>query len=474
MNIEKLKGAVQKTVAKTGVTHQSVYDMYFFERFLFRISKSKHKNNFVFKGGFLLENMMGLSARTTMDIDLKAMKIEMSDNALLAIMKDICNTTTDDEIEYSVLSIEPITAETKYDGKFVKIQAKLKNLKRVFSIDIAQGDIVTPYPQKYIYNSSIDGLSFELFAYTKETIIAEKFETLIAKGMGNSRAKDLFDMYLLMNENIDFKRLNAAIINTFYIRGTAFNLEIIKDTIQKIYNSKYRRELYEKYAKTHSFVKNVSFEDVMSAVEKIFNAIQNEKIDLPVKNISITLVRHGEDEQDKIGGWSDNHLTELGKYQILKLAQTLDEIYDYILSSDLIRAKESAEILQDKLSCPIAYIEGLRETNNGILKNVTKEEFARDGYKRFADLEFDECYEGGESPKQFFERIKETFYKLIEEYEGKKVLIMTHGGVIMVIQCLLNGYKYSNLLKIAPPHAAKIEITIKNGTFFALDDNLLN
>ena len=469
MNIEKLKGAIQKTVAKTGVSHQSVYDMYFFEQFLFRLSISKHKEKFVFKGGFLLENMLGVSARTTMDIDLKAMKIEMSDKKLMSVMKDICKIDADDEIEYAVLGIEPITAETKYNGKSVKIQAKLKNLKKTFGIDIAQGDIVTPYPQRYTYNSSIDDLSFELFAYTKETIIAEKFETLVTKGLGNSRAKDLFDIYLLMNDGVDADILYAAIINTFYKRETAFDLQSIHDMLQKIHTSKYRKELYEKYAKTHSFVKAVSFEDVMSAVYKIFDILHGKKIILPNVDISISFIRHGEDEQDKVGGWSDNHLTALGKEQIAAVAETLDEEYDYILSSDLIRTKESAEIIGQNISRPIVYIEGLRETNNGTLKNLTKKEFIKGGYKHFTELGFEENYQGGESPKQFYERVQQTFCNILKEYNGKKILIVSHGGVITVIECLLKDYKYSNLLKIVPPHASKTEINIKNGKLLQIE-----
>ena len=166
MDINKLNGYVDATAAKTGVPHQNIYDMYFFERFLYRLSLSEYKENFVMKGGFLLENMVGMKARTTMDIDLKTVGITLLDKEIVDIFKQIAEINDNDGITYSVLGISDIAAELKYGGKSVKIEARLKNLKKVFSIDIAQGDVVTPYPVQYKYKSPIDDSEFEILAYT--------------------------------------------------------------------------------------------------------------------------------------------------------------------------------------------------------------------------------------------------------------------------------------------------------------------
>lgn len=181
------------------------------------------------KGGFLLENIVGMKARTTMDIDLKTVGITLSDDEIVNIFSEIALFDSGDGITYSVLGISDIAAELKYGGKSVKIEARLKNLKKIFSVDIAQGDIVTPYPIRYTYKSSVDDNEFELLAYTPETIIAEKLETLIAKGMSNSRAKDLFDIHIVCKQGVDIDRLNAALINTFYIRGTKFDVSDIRE-----------------------------------------------------------------------------------------------------------------------------------------------------------------------------------------------------------------------------------------------------
>ena len=99
----------------------------------------------------------------------------------------------------------------------------------------------------------------------------------------------------------------------------------------------------------------------------------------------------------------------------------------------------------------IKYDSDFRETNNGDLKDLTKQEF-NEKYNGlyFSSLKMDQCYPNGESPNQFYKRIKDAFIKLLEENKNKKILLVTHGGVITVIMCLIYGLPYSNLLKITP------------------------
>ncbi len=188
-----------------------------------------------------------------------------------------------------------------------------------------------------------------------------------------------------------------------------------------------------------------------------------EKIDLNGYNIRLTVVRHGEDEQDKMGGWSDNHLTARGIEEVEETALTIGDNFDLMLASDLVRARETAEILLRHVKCPVIYDAGLRETNNGIYKNMSKAEFNEKGYKRFASLALDECYGvTGESPVTFFERVKGAFIKILETHRDKKLLLVTHGGVIKVMLCLINGTPYFNFdNSLIPRTGQKIEFYFK-------------
>ena len=226
MGLGKIKSAVEKLSKNSTAQVQTIWDMYFFEHFLVRVAKSKYHKNFVFKDGFLLESMLGVQSRSTMDIDLKAEKINLVNEELEKIFKEIASINIDDEVVYEIDKITDIAQEKKYGGKSIRILSKYYNIKKTFSIDVASGDIVTPFPSLHRYKSKINELEFDILSYTKETILAEKFEALVSKGLNNSRSKDILDMHLLIEEGYNKEILNAALINTFINRQTTYNKSI--------------------------------------------------------------------------------------------------------------------------------------------------------------------------------------------------------------------------------------------------------
>ncbi len=271
IDLNKIKSRISKLSEKNNVPHQSSYDTFLFERFLFLLANSKYKNNFVFKGGFLLENIVGIENRSTMDMDLKIQNEVLSKENIFKIFKELeCGYGN---FSYTIISVKDIKATMKYPGVSIKILGKYGNLKKTFSVDIATGDIVTPAPILYRYISSIDDLSFDILAYNKETILSEKFQTLISKGESNSRSKDFYDMYLLEKEGYDVELFNKAIKNTFSNRETKFEKDLILKTINQIKESNIQKERFNRYSRNNEFVKNVSFEDVMDAIIKIYDSI---------------------------------------------------------------------------------------------------------------------------------------------------------------------------------------------------------
>lgn len=457
MGLARIKENIDKLAKTKNIANQTLWDMFFFENFLNRLSKSKYNRKFIFKGGFLLGNIVGIEQRTTLDIDLKYIGVNLDDKLLLDIFTEICVIDFNDEIKYEVIDISEITKEKKYSGKSIRIKSKYYNVQKTFNIDIAKGDVVTPNPVLYNYKSNISEIEFDILAYSKETILAEKIETLISKGDANSRSKDLFDIYLLSKEKYNIEVFNSAVINTFYVRNTELANDIY-DKTKEILSSFRIRELFENYVRKNKFTNGLEYDKCKKAILDIINDIEFvNKINLD--EIHIDLLRHGEDEQDKLGGWSDNHLTTTGITQVKEISNLLEQDYDLIISSDLVRAKETAEIISSKLTKKIIYSDKLREINNGDLKNLTKSEFKseyRDLY--FSKLRMTEAYPNGESPINFYIRVRDAFVEILNEYKGKKILIVTHGGVITILQCLINGWKYSNLLKITVPYATLVKL----------------
>ena len=162
------------------------------------------------------------------------------------------------------------------------------------------------------------------------------------------------------------------------------------------------------------------------------------------------LARHGKDDDTVRGGWSQQPLTDEGKAQADELAsfvQTSDFGIKRIYCSDLLRAVQTAQPVADKLHLPIIQMPEFRETNNGILAGM-KNELANKMYPGlyWNTLDWEQRYPGGESPREFYERIStawEALQKMVLE-QNEDVLLVTHGGVINVILSIVNGEKYSN------------------------------
>ena len=451
MELDIIKAKVNKVSKENNIDVQAAWDILFFDEFLERLSNSKYKNKFILKGGFYLQSIVGINSRSTMDIDLKLIGSALSNEEIYQIIDEICNTSNN-SIKLKPTGVNDITAETTYGGKTVKIEAKFYNIKKTFGIDIGFGDIVTPYPLNYNYYLIFKDIECKLLSYSIETCIAEKFETLISKGVNNSRSKDLLDIYLYSNQQYDSLLLNASIINTFNLRSTKYEKTYIETILNDIFNSVRIKNLYYNYQKKHKFALNIDYEMCKKAVYIIFNKLVFEDIiNLKDYDIELHLVRHGQDEKNKLGGWSDNHLIEEGIAQIYYLKKEIDDNYDLFISSDLNRCVETSKILNEKLNMNIIYDSNFREVNNGDLKNLTLEEFnIKYPGLYFSSLKMNEKYPNGESPNAFYNRVSIAFKNLLENNKGKKILLVTHGGVITVLLCLLKGYKYSTFLKIVP------------------------
>ena len=163
------------------------------------------------------------------------------------------------------------------------------------------------------------------------------------------------------------------------------------------------------------------------------------------------LIRHGADDTTRRGGWSDAPLTEQGVEQVEKLADSLVNHPNFrvthLFSSDIVRAAETAQIIGHRLDLPVEYLPQFRETNNGCLAGMKNEEALIIYPGLFWNtLGWDECYPNGESPRQFYERIKSAWEKFKPHIEkiDEDVMLVTHGGVINVIYHIENGLVYSN------------------------------
>lgn len=205
--------------------YMKVLVRYLHERLLFRISASPYKSHFLLKGSSLLFALDGFKARPTIDVDLLGERISNDRDNIKEIFQKVCNIECEDDgvtFDPASLELEPIAVKKKYPGTCVKVVAHLDTIVQQVSVDIGFGDVVTPYPLLLDYPLLLpDVPTVELYAYSLETLIAEKFHAMVDRDESNSRMKDFFDVYqLFTNHEIDRELLVEAITSTFKNRNT--------------------------------------------------------------------------------------------------------------------------------------------------------------------------------------------------------------------------------------------------------------
>ncbi|MCP5102793.1 MAG: nucleotidyl transferase AbiEii/AbiGii toxin family protein [bacterium] len=208
---------------KTNIEFDALLLRYFQERFLYRLTVSGYSANFILKGGFLLVSLKMPWSRPTRDIDFLAMGIKNTSLELENLFKKVAELPGDDGVAFDSSSIlsERIVENSEYVGIRLKLTTSLGKAWKILQFDIGFGDSIWPEPNLIELPTLLEYAPPKLKAYPTETIIAEKFEIMVKKGMMNSRMKDFFDIYSLSSRyNFEGKILQKAIENTLERRQT--------------------------------------------------------------------------------------------------------------------------------------------------------------------------------------------------------------------------------------------------------------
>lgn len=240
MNVMKFKAMIKKIGQEKQISAQLVLQNYMLERLLERVSLSAYKDNFILKGGLLIASMVGLNSRATMDMDTTIRNYPVDKTSVSKMFEEILNIKLNDDIFFDFVSIGKIRELDEYDGFRVSLTGNYSTIKTPLKIDVTTGDKITPNAILYKYPLVFEDKFLEIFAYNLETILAEKLETIISRGDQNTRPRDFYDIYILYKlrkDEIDFEILKKAIQNTSAKRGSLkilqnylFVVEQIKDS----------------------------------------------------------------------------------------------------------------------------------------------------------------------------------------------------------------------------------------------------
>ena len=268
-----LKGKIKNIASEKKITANVVLQNFMMERFLNRLSVSEYKDKFVIKGGSLVSAMVGIDNRSTMDIDVTVKGFTLAETETKVIIKNITEINLNDDVEFEWKRCEEIRDDDVYGGLRVFLNGYFDSKSMVvpFSIDISTGDVITPEPQLQKWNCLVDQTKeFELWAYPIETILAEKIETILSRGVLSTRPRDYYDVYVLTKtHDFDKNKFSKALENTSKHRNSFEKINDVRTDFSIIENSPDLQEQWLKYANANSYTEGLSFSDVCNAVKTL-------------------------------------------------------------------------------------------------------------------------------------------------------------------------------------------------------------
>lgn len=274
-NANSFKAKIKNISKDKGIPAQQVQQHYLIEQVLKLISTSSYRDSFIVKGGYLIGQMIGLDKRTTMDLDVTLKGTEMSRENLIHIFEEILCSKTDG-FSFSVDKLEPIRQDDEYGGFSLKLNATFDTLKEVVFIDITTGDKITPREITYSMTSIFTNESIKIWTYNLETVLAEKLETIISRGLASTRPRDrydLFTLYKLRKEEINLELLKNALENTAEKRKSKDTIYNWEEQVRGIEISDYQKELWVRYQRQFKYAKDISFDNSVQVIREIMQQI---------------------------------------------------------------------------------------------------------------------------------------------------------------------------------------------------------
>ena len=269
---EQLKGTIRSMAAKKNLRAQEVLQMFLFERILERMANSRFKDNFILKGGLLISSMIGITERTTMDMDTTVRGIQMEEDEIVSAVKEIVAIDVEDGIVFEYKGIEPIREEDAYNNFRVHLQAKYGKIDSPMKIDVTTGDAITPAAIQYDFPMLFEEKSIPVMAYTLETVLAEKYETIIRRNIGSTRARDYYDLHTLYRSRKSSVRpeiLKAAVLHTAMKRDSVQDMQDWKEILKDIREEPAMYLLWDNYVAENKYIRELEFHIVLDTVEEV-------------------------------------------------------------------------------------------------------------------------------------------------------------------------------------------------------------
>ena len=280
VDITDIKRLAKEIENKYNLNYYEILQRYMFERVLERISVSRYQDNFILKGGLLLSAMFGIGNRMTKDMDATITGIDVSKDKMLKVLNEILSINLKDGVKFDVVDITDIREDDEYGGNKYHIVGKLQSLKVNLEIDISTGDKVTPRELKYKYPLIFEDRTIIISSYNIETILAEKIETVLRRGVFNSRMKDFYDIYYFLTKlrkEIDINILKEAVNHTFTKRNSFEYLNDYEQIIDSIIGNERLEKLWNIYSNKYKYANGININEILNLLKGIIKKLNLEE-----------------------------------------------------------------------------------------------------------------------------------------------------------------------------------------------------
>ena len=274
---EQIKGRIKSVAKQNNADARTLMRIYMMERFLERLAQSEYRDNFIIKGGILVTAMIGVAHRSTMDIDTSMKNLNLSAEDALRVVNQVKDIDLDDGVSFDVKDVSNIMDEMEYPGIRVTMNANVGRLITPLKIDISTGDVITPRAIEFNYDLLLEDRSISLWSYNLETILAEKLQTVLARGILNTRMRDFYDIRMLLDtyeDKVNKVVLKDAFAATCNKRGTDHLQEQAEEIIKIIEANEQLQVLWRAYQKKYSYAADIDYASVISGVRKLMDWIR--------------------------------------------------------------------------------------------------------------------------------------------------------------------------------------------------------
>jgi len=268
--IMRLKAKVKNLALEKRVPAQTALQCYALERFLVRLARTSYRDKFVLKGGLLISSWVGLAVRTTMDLDGSVRGVPITESSVLEFIREVVSIDVADGFSLEVGELRRLQIREGDAGIRVSMIARADPLAIPFTIDLTAGDVIVPKESSYDYPMMLDEGTVPILTYTVETVLSEKLDSILSRGIFNTRMRDYYDIHILIKMlpyNLD--ELRQAVASTFAHRASSPVIERVETILADLASSQDIRRLWNAYCRKYIYAKDLELDVILASIREL-------------------------------------------------------------------------------------------------------------------------------------------------------------------------------------------------------------